>query len=174
MQIQGGLLTEYFSETIPDKANFPSRNRIVAGMSEATIVVETSQRGGSMITAELAFSYNRDVFCFPGRVHDEKSQGCLQLIKSLKGQLVTSAEDIAHSLGWKDNKSSKKIQKSLFVELNEQDQSIFDLIQHHGPLHIDQLIQQSEKSYSYIASSLLSLEMQGLIQIEPGKIVKLL
>lgn len=172
MQTQGGLLTEYFSETIPDKSNFPSRNRIVAGMSEATIVIETSQKGGSIITAELAFSYNRDVFCFPGRIYDDKSQGCLQLIKSLKGQLVTSAEDIVQSLGWKQDKSNKKIQASLFIELNEHEQLLYDLLLAKGPLHIDQLTQQATMSYSFIASSLLSLEMQGLIQIEPGKIVK--
>jgi len=172
MQQHGGLLSEYFSNTRADKRNFPTRNRIVAGMADATVIVETDIRGGSMITAEIAYSYNRDVFCVPGRITDEKSNGCNHLIKTLKGQLITSADDIANSLGWTRPKSCH-VQRQLFIELTVNEQLIMDFLKSAGQMHIDEFYTKSILSSSELAASLLSLEMQHIIRIMPGKLVTL-
>jgi len=101
----GGLLTEFISKTTPDRENFPKRNRIVAGLCDAIVVVESAKRGGAMITAGLANSYNRDVFAIPGRIGDEYSEGCNMLIKSNRAALADSPKDIAYIMGWDDIKS---------------------------------------------------------------------
>ncbi|HPI55396.1 MAG TPA: DNA-processing protein DprA, partial [Chitinophagaceae bacterium] len=173
MQRQGGLLTEYNWGTIPDKGNFPTRNRIVAGMADATIVIETGQRGGSMITAELALSYNREVFCFPGRVGDRRSEGCLQLIKQLKAQLVTSGQDIADSLGWSQKPVKAARQALLFTTLNEQEQRIVDELQQQSPLELDELLSKTDMTMSQLSGALLNLEMQDIVCVLPGKRVVL-
>ena len=113
----GGLLTEYISKTIPDRENFPKRNRIVAGMSDAVLVVESDKRGGALITAEMGNSYNRDVFALPGKVGDRFSRGCNFLIKTNKAFLTESATDIAYIMGWEDREIKKKQQLELFVNL---------------------------------------------------------
>src|SRR6188508_3275083 len=116
----GGLLTEFRSNTKPDKHNFPTRNRIVAGMSDATVVIETGEKGGSMITAELANGYNKDVFAFPGKVTDNKSAGCNYLIKTNKAMLLTDAQELIEIMGWEEKTKSekeKKRQRELFIEL---------------------------------------------------------
>lgn len=170
---QGGLLSEYFSNSKLEKGNFPTRNRIVAGLSDATIVIETDVRGGSMITADIAFSYNREVFCFPGRSVDSKSAGCNLLIKKLKAQLMTSADDIANELGWKQISKPKPVQKELFIVMTEDEQNIVTIVGEKQPIHIDELLQLSNLNSSQIAAAMLNLEMKNLIQVVPGKMISL-
>jgi DNA processing protein len=171
---KGGLLSEYFSGEKAEKGNFPTRNRIVAGISDATIVIETDMKGGSMITAEIAYSYNKDVFSFPGRIGDSKSAGCNFLIKSLKAQMATCAEDIANSLGWNNLKKSKPPQRQLFIELNPDEENIVAQLKEKELTHIDEIYTKTGLSSSQVASAMLSLEMQGIIKVQPGKLFSLL
>jgi len=171
----GGLLTEFRSQAAPDKHNFPSRNRVVAGMSDATIVVETDTKGGSMITAELAAGYNRDVFAFPGRTIDTKSAGCNLLIKNNKAVLLTSAKDIIDLLGWADKKAiPPSPQKSLFVQLTADEQKIVTVLQQKDTVAIDELHASTALSNSLLAAAMLQLEMQNVITSLPGKRYRLL
>ena len=124
----GGLLTEFRNGDKPDKHNFPKRNRIVAGIADATIVIETAIKGGSMITAELANNYNRDVFALPGRITDIKSAGCNYLIQNNKAILFTDAKELIESLGWQSKKINKKQQKELFIELSDDEKIIINIL----------------------------------------------
>ena len=171
----GGLLTEFRSETTPDKHNFPTRNRIVAGMSDATIVIETGIRGGSMITAELANGYNKDVFAYPGKVSDSKSAGCNYLIKTNKAILLTDAQELIEMMGWEEvsRKSAARSQKQLFIELTPDEKIIVDLLREIDSLHIDDLNFKSGLSSSAIAAATLNLELQGVLISLPGKLYKL-
>ena len=172
---QGALLTEFRRHTQPDKHNFPRRNRIVAGMADATIVIETANKGGSMITAELAYTYNRDLFAVPGKIIDPKSSGCLQLIKQNKAMVYTSAEDLQHVLGWVEKKKPViKKQKELFIELNLDEKIIVDLLSEQEGTPIDILYLRSGLSSSTVASVLLKLELQNIVVSLPGKIYRLL
>ena len=165
----GGLLTEYPSGTNPDKQNFPERNRITAGICDALVVIETGKSGGSLITAEIANSYNKDVFAFPGRIYDAKSEGCNQLIKNNKACLITSAEDLVHLMGWHEKKSSQlSKQKLLFHDLNNEELLLMKILEEVEETDIDTLTFKSGLSHSSIAVSLLSLEMNGLIKSLPG------
>lgn len=169
----GGLLTEFTKNTKPDKHNFPRRNRIVAGMADATIVVETAVKGGSMITAELALNYNRDVFAFPGKTTDSKSTGCNYLIKQKHAVLLTDAQQLAEMLGWQKKKAKPKSQKELFIELSTDERTIIDILREREIIHIDELFLKSGLSSSTIAASMLSLELQNVIISLPGKMYKL-
>jgi len=171
----GGLLTEFRSQTKPDKHNFPTRNRIVAGMSDATIVVESGIKGGSMVTAELANGYNKDVFAFPGKVTDNKSAGCNYLIKSNKAMLLTDAQQLIEIMGWeeKSQKSKGKSQKEIFIELSKDEKIIVDILNEKGPVQIDELNLRSGLSSSAIAAAILNLELQNVVYGLPGKIYKL-
>jgi DNA processing protein len=170
----GGLLTEFRSLTTPDRQNFPSRNRIVAGMSDAVIVIETGAKGGSMITAELGNGYNKDVFAFPGRVNDSKSEGCNLLIKLNKAALVTSGRDILENMGWKKKKEKNAArQKELFIELTADEKTIVGILRSQDQVHIDELYLKSRLSSSAVAAALLMLEMQGVVDSKPGKMYKL-
>lgn len=173
MQKNGALLSEYFSSEELIKSNFPTRNRIVAGMSDATIVIETDIKGGSMITAEIAFSYNREVFCYPGKTTDNKSAGCNFLIKKLKASLCTSADDIAYELGWKLAAKQKPIQKELFIEMTDDEKIIVKIIREKNNIHIDALCHLSNLSSTQMASAMLNLEMQQIIQVMPGKMISM-
>lgn len=174
MVSHGGLLTEFKSYTNPDKQNFPGRNRIVAGMSDAIIVIESGIKGGSLITAELANGYNKDVFAFPGRVDDSKSQGCNFLIKSNKAILITSADDILENMGWKNIKKPPPIkQRELFIELSAEEKVVVEILQINDQVHIDELYFKSKLSSSVIAKVLLMLEMQGIVASLPGKMYKI-
>jgi DNA processing protein len=165
----GGLLTEFFSKTKPDKHNFPSRNRVVAGLSDATIIVESGIKGGSNITANLAWSYNRDVFAVPGRSTDPKSAGCNKLIRENKAILLDEPEQLIETLGWEDRIiKSKVLQKSLFAELNEEEKKIVDLLTQQAITSIDEIIIRSTLSSSTVAASLLNLEMHGIVKALPG------
>ncbi len=170
----GGLLTEFKSNTIPDKQNFPGRNRIVAGISDAIIVIESGIKGGSLITAELANGYNKDVFAFPGRADDTKSEGCNYLIKNNKAALITSANDLLENMGWKKSKKpSPKKQRELFIELTSEEKVMVDILQSGEPIHIDELYFKSKLSSSAVAQALLMLEMQGIVSSLPGKVYKM-
>ncbi len=166
----GGLLTEFPSQTNPDRENFPKRNRIIAGMADATIVVEASIKGGALITAEIANSYNRDVFTFPGRIGDEFSEGCNFLIRYNKAGLLTSYADLADQLGWLDDKPSVKNQQLLFpINLTANEQKIFEMLKLSEQMGIDDLAIRTNISVSNLAMNLLNLEMQGLVRSLPGK-----
>lgn len=170
----GGILTEFRSSTNPDKQNFPIRNRIVAGMCDAVVVIESGIKGGSLITAEVANGYNRDVFAVPGRVNDGKSEGCNFLIKTNKAALVTSARDIVDALGWQHKKkTSLRKQRELFIELSKDEKSIIGILNEIEHAHIDELYLKSGLSSSATAAALLTLEMQGIVSSLPGKIYKM-
>ena len=172
----GGLLTEFRSDTTPDKHNFPTRNRIVAGMSDATIVIETGIKGGSMITAELANGYNKDVFAFPGKVTDSKSAGCNYLIKNNKAVLLTEAKELVEIMGWEEeiprfarDKQNVKKQKELFIELSPEEKKIINILREKESAHIDEINLQSGLSSSGVAAAILSLELQNVVVSLPGK-----
>ena len=170
----GGLLTEYASNTKPDKHNFPTRNRIVAGMCDATLVIETSIKGGSMITAELANSYNRDVFAIPGRINDSKSTGCNYLIKNNKAFLAADTNDILEVMSWQPKKKPPvKKQKDLFIELSADEKTIFSVLKEKETVHIDEINAKSGLSSSAVAAAILSLELQNVIVSLPGKLYQL-
>lgn len=171
----GGILSEFFSGTKPDKHNFPLRNRIVAGISDCTVVIETNIKGGSMITAKLADAYNRDVFAVPGRTTDKTSSGCNHLIKFSKAILLTDAEELLDVLGWQEKKEKKiKQQKELFIELSPEEKQIVQLLQQKELVHIDEINLQSGLSSSAAAAAILNLELQNVIASLPGKMYKLL
>ncbi|MDE3235140.1 MAG: DNA-processing protein DprA [Bacteroidota bacterium] len=175
MLLQGGLLTEFRHTIKADKHNFPRRNRIVAGMSDATIVVETAVKGGSMITAELAYNYNRDLFAVPGRTTDSKSQGCLKLIQQNKAIIYTSPTQLLQELGWASAQKSKpSVQKALFVELSEEEKTVVGILGQKETMHVDELYLQSGLSSSAVAAAILNLELQNIITSLPGKQYKLL
>lgn len=171
---QGGLLTEFISNTNPDKQNFPKRNRIVAGMCDAVIVMESSKKGGSLITAELGNGYNKDVFAIPGRTNDSKSEGCNYLIKNNKAALINSAQDFLEMMNWiTAPKASAKKQRELFIELTPDERIVVDILQQQESIQIDELYFKSGLSSSAVATALLMLEMQNVIISLPGKIYKL-
>ncbi|MGQ0740460.1 MAG: DNA-processing protein DprA [Bacteroidota bacterium] len=173
---EGGLLTEFRSKTKPDKHNFPGRNRIVAGMSDATVVIETDIKGGSMITAELANGYNKDVFAVPGKTTDPKSTGCNYLIKTSKALLLTDAKDLLETMGWQDKKSQKanrKFQKELFIELLPDEKIIVNILKEKEAVHIDEINPRSGLSSGAVAAAMLSLELQNVIVSLPGKLYRL-
>lgn len=168
----GGLLTEYPSGTIPNRENFPSRNRIVAGMADATVVVEAGLKGGALITAEIANSYNRDVFAFPGRLGDDYSEGCNFLIRNHKAQLLTCVADLAYSLGWEKNSDLKagNEQLTLAIDLSADERAVYEIIRtHKAPLAIDDLSIKANMPVSQLAMTLLDMELQGFIRSLPGK-----
>lgn len=174
MKRNGGILTEYMSDTNPDRENFPSRNRIVAGMADATIVIETSLKGGSMITANLANDYNRDVFALPGRIDDEYSIGCNRLIRSNRAALIENPEDFIKAMGWQPSKEkNQNIQPELFIELNPVEKGVIELLKLKGNTAIDILSLEAKMPMSQLSSLLLGLEFKGAIRSLPGKIYTL-
>jgi len=172
MMQQGGLLTEFLFDELPDRHHFPKRNRIVAGMSDATIIIETANKGGSMITADLAFQYNRDVFALPGRINDAKSNGCLQLITENKASCFTNTGSFLEAMGWLETKKKKTPEKKLFYDLNTQEHIILSLLQQQRQMHIDDIYLQSKLSSSALAAAILNLELQHIIIQLPGKYYK--
>lgn len=164
----GGLLTEYTHEVGIDPRHFPMRNRIVAGLCDALVVVETANSGGSMISANIANSYNKDVFAFPGRVNDKFSEGCNKLIKSHKAALMESADDIAYVMRWEKADAQRTIQKQLFVELSEREQKVVGLLRSSDNVSIDKIVYEYQFSTSEVAAILLELELKGLVKPQPG------
>ena len=168
----GGLLTDFMSDTLPERNNFLKRNRIIAGISDATLVVESGIKGGALITADIANSYNRDVFAIPGRPEDQWSAGCNSLIKTNKGAMVESADDIEYFLDWKPERSKPAVQKTLFSELDETEQKIYELIMKEGELTIDQICRSLDFPISKLSSQLLQMEFKGLIRCYPGNVYR--
>ena len=167
----GGLLTEYTTNTKPDKMNFVQRNRIVAGISDACIVVESSAKGGSLITAELASNYNREVFAFPGRIYDECSAGCNNLIKRHQATLLTSVEDLIEAMGWHNplaESHKKSVQQELFPELNEEEAVLVETLKNVDDKHINQIVIDSNIPYSRASMILFDLEMRGIVKALGG------
>ena len=170
MKANGGVISEYFADAIPDRENFPERNRIVAGMSDVVIVVEAGAKGGALITADIATSYNRDVFAFPGRVGDSSSEGCLNYIKYNKAALITSAADVAYFMQWKLVEEERKpIQRNLFNNLSELEEKLLSAIEVGKTLDMDAIAYQCGISVSMASSELLNLEFKGIIKSLPGK-----
>ena len=174
---KGGLLTEFLSGTNPDRHNFISRNRIVAGMCDATIVIESAEKGGSLITAELAEGYHRDYFAFPGRMSDEYSKGCNRLIRDNKASLLLSAEDFVQAMGWNIPMTlSEKVsvQRSLFIELSEEEQKIVAILEKLGNLQINSLVVEADIPVNKMTALLFELEMKGVIRVLAGGMYQLL
>jgi DNA processing protein len=172
----GGLLTEFRSKSKPDKHNFPTRNRIVAGMTDATIVIETGFKGGSMITAELANSYNKDVFAIPGKITDTKSSGCNYLIKNNKAMLLTDGAELVQVMNWDDkvkNRKDKKSQRELFIEMTADEKIVVAILRDKETAHIDEINIKSGLSSSAVAAAILNLELQNVMLSLPGKLYRL-
>jgi len=173
MQLGGGILSEFISGTKPDAFNFPRRNRVIAGLADATLVVESGKKGGSLITAEIAGSYNRDVYAVPGRPEDQYSRGCNFLIKTNRAGLVESASDLLYQLSWDIKGKPELIQPKLFPDLNPDEQLIVDLLYEKKQAAIDIISGKTELSSSKLASILLNLEFEGVIKCLPGKVYSL-
>ena len=173
MIANGGLVSDFTSGTKIDPSNFIRRNRIIAGLADATIVVESAKKGGALVTADIASSYNRDVFAFPGRAGDAYSKGCNQLIRNSGATLIDGIDDLEYFMGWENNSKEKNIQSSLFVELNEQEQKIVDLLQKEGELFIDQISAEMGLATSRVSTTLLNLEFKNVLIVLPGQVYKL-
>ncbi|MDR0891289.1 MAG: DNA-processing protein DprA [Mediterranea sp.] len=173
---QGGLLTEFLSGTTPDRHNFVSRNRIVAGTADATIVVESAEKGGSLITAEIAESYHRDCFAFPGRTGDEYSRGCNRLIRDNKAALLLSAEDLVEALGWSTTHTApkKSVQRSLFPDLTDEERQVVGILERQGDLQINTLVVEANMPVHKMTSLLFDLEMKGVIRVLAGGVYQLM
>jgi DNA processing protein len=169
MMENGGILTEFPSETLPDRNNFPMRNRIVAGLSDVTVVVESHISGGALITAGMASGYNREVATFPGRVNDTRSAGCNQLIRNNIAALITNAEELIELMNWNNEGRPKAVQKQLFLNFTPDEQKIVDLLNGRDLVHADELFHHTGLQSSMLAATLLQLEMQGIIKTLPGK-----
>lgn len=170
----GSILTEFFSTVKADPHNFPLRNRIVAGLADCTVVIESAIDGGSLITAKLADSYNRDVFAVPGRTTDKYSAGCNHLVKHNKAMLLTDAQELIEVMGWSDKKQKPKQQRQLFIELTPEEQTVIDILKKKESVHIDEINFQSGLSSSAIAAAIINMELQGIVNSLPGKMYQLL
>lgn len=175
MLARGGLLTEYMSGTRPDKGNFVRRNRIIAGMADATVIVESAAKGGALITARLAQDYNREVFAFPGRATDPYSEGCNRLIRDNVATLCCSAADILASLGWNArNAAGKPVQRELFPDLTEEEGRIARLLEAEEGMPVNRLVVKSDLPAGTVRSILFELEMKGLVKALAGGVYRLL
>ena len=168
MLANGGLLTECISGTLPDRENFPRRNRIIAGMADAVIVIESALKGGSLITADLANSYNRDVFAYPGKVMDLYSQGCNYLIRTTRAHLMESVDNLRYVMRW-ERQDQKERQTTLFREFTEDEKRIMDCFGEKSIVSLDDLIVGTELTTTKLASLLLNLEFDGIVMALPGK-----
>ncbi|RYG01698.1 MAG: DNA-protecting protein DprA [Chitinophagaceae bacterium] len=165
---QGGLLTEFLPETNPDKENFPKRNRIIAGLCDVLVVIEASSKGGALITADIANSYARDVYAFPGRTTDQYSEGCNFLIKTNRAGLINHPKDLIYYLAWDEGPKKAEVQTALPLNLSEVELQIVEELKNR-PLAIDELCNKTKLSQSKLAITLLTLEMRGIVINSPGK-----
>jgi DNA processing protein len=172
---KGALLTEFVNEVYPARTNFISRNRIIAGLSDLTIVMESPKKGGSLITADMAFGYNREVMALPARINDKKSAGCNYLIKSNKAAMLESVDDIVKLLSWeeKNKQQSKSEQLELFQQLNDEQKRLMIIMEETENCSIDYLSRALKKPTHLLLPVLLELEFMSLIQTLPGNIFKL-
>lgn len=166
----GGFITDFWSTDTFDRRNFLKRNRIIAGISEATVVVESAEKGGSLVTADIANSYNREVFAVPGRPTDAMSRGCNMLIKQQKAHLLSSAADLVYMLNWKVEKKTAPVQKQLFVELEKEEEVVFSFLQARGKEQLDLIALNCKIPTFKAASLLLNMELKGVIRPLPGKL----
>jgi len=170
---KGGLLTDFLSDALPERNNFLKRNRIIAGLSDATLVVESGIKGGALITADIADSYNRDVFAVPGRPDDQWSAGCNNLIRNNKAALIECSDDIEYFLNWKPEKSKPPVQRTLFSELDDTEKMIYELVTKEGELTIDTLCRLLEIPVYKLSSLLLQMEFKGLLKCYPGNLYRI-
>lgn len=170
----GALITEMRTDVPMSPGLFPARNRIIAAMSDATVVVEASKKGGALITANIANSYNRDLFAFPGRIGDKYSEGCNGIIAACKAMLIRGADDLFMNMGWE--RKSKRVgkQTTLFPKLNAEEQSVYDVLAQRGEISVDEIHIFCDMAMPKIAAALLSLELKNLCRCLPGKIYKVL
>jgi len=166
----GGLLTEFPSRTIPDRFNFPMRNRIIAGLADVTIVVEAAKRGGALITAECANSYHRDVCAFPGNIYQEYSEGCNYLIKTNRAFPISNVEDLEYLMGWQPVEKGFKPIKQKKVSCNSEEKKVLEFLHKNGPANIDKLIEVTTIPVSALSLMLLQMELKDLIVPLPGKV----
>lgn len=172
---KGDLFTEFTSGNKPEKANFIKRNRIIAGMSEATLVIESAEKGGSLITADLAFSYHREVFAVPGRPNDIQSTGCNALIKENKAALLCNAKDLAFFLGWEPVASKSKGKKNNRNQSIDNDEmKIYNFLLQSDKMGVEDLAIKSGFEIKKVLSVLLTMELKGLIMCHPGKLFEAL
>jgi DNA processing protein len=169
VEANGGFVTEFWSSSNPDRENFIKRNRVIAGLSEATLVIESAEKGGSLITADIANSYNREVFALPGRSDDTFSTGTNNLIKLQRAQLITSAADIAYMLNWDVKQAKKPIQPQLFVDLNHEEEKIVTYLKHKDKAGLDDIAKSCDLTIYQTSSTLLNLELKGVTRPHPGK-----
>ncbi len=171
---QGGLLTEFTSGTTPERTNFPMRNRIIAGLADVTVVVEAAFKGGALITAEIANSYNRDVCAFPGNTQQEFSAGCNYLIKTHRAHLIQGVDDLAYLMDWTVDEGNSDTGKQLIlhVSLDTNEQRVYDVVREAGSIAIDELMVQLHWPQSKLAMTLLQLEIKGAIVALPGKVYR--
>lgn len=171
----GGFYTEHWHNEDPLREYFLKRNRIIAGLSEATIIIESANRGGSLVTASIANSYDRDVFAVPGRTTDTFSQGCNSLIRTNRAALLNSAEDLVYLLNWDQKKSKKKvIQRQLFIDLKGDEKTIYDYLLKNGKTLLDQISLACKIPIYKISGILVNLELQGLVRPLPGKLFEVI
>jgi len=173
---RGGFITEFWSTSSFDRTNFLKRNRIIAGLSEATIVVESAHKGGSLVTADIANSYNREVFAVPGRAKDLQSKGCNNLIKSQQAHMLTCAADLVYMLGWQlENENIKKPkQTKLFVALTQEEQKIYTFLEAKEKESLDTISLECNIPVFKVATHLLNMELKGVINPLPGKLFEAL
>ena len=176
---QGGLLTEFLTQTNADKINFVRRNRIVAGISDACILIESAAHGGGLITTEISQSYGRDVFTFPGRIGDAYSEGCNKLIRNNGATLITSADDFVKDMGWQDDAKLMRakqqgIERNLFLDLTEEEQAVVNVLTKHNDLQINMIGTQANIAVGKLAAILFTLEMKGVVKTLAGGMYHLL
>jgi len=173
---EGGILTDFLSGTNPDAVNFPKRNRIVAGMCDALVVMESKRTGGSLITATIASSYNKDVFAFPGRAGDSLAEGCNGLIKRNKAALIENADDLLYAMQWleTDLKKPQTKQIPLLINLSDEERPVMALFETKNTLHVDEICQSMQMPAGKVSSILLQLEFSNLIRSRPGKMYEMI
>jgi len=173
MLINGGWITDFSSDTLPERNNFIRRNRIIAGIADAVLIVESALKGGALITADIAASYNRDVMAVPGRPEDEWSSGCNALIKCSKAAMVENCEDIEYLLGWKPATMVSPVQKTLFAEMTENEKKVYEALKNKGELTLDHLALLVEVPVYRLSTTLLQMELSGLITPCPGNLYRI-
>ena len=170
----GGFFTDFWSTDTFDRNNFLKRNRIIAGVSEATIVIESAEKGGSLVTADIANSYNRDVFAVPGRVTDSQSVGCNNLIKHQQAHVLSNPLDVPYILSWELEEAAKKpVQKQLFVELSAEEKTIYNYLKENEKQLLDIISLECDMPIFKVASTLLTMELKGVVRPLPGKLFEL-
>lgn len=173
----GGFFTEFWSTSNPERENFLKRNRVIAGLSEATIVIESAEKGGSLVTADIANSYNREVFAVPGRTTDTQSAGCNNLIKYQRAHLLSNPLDVAYMLNWQlegTEDTPKTVQKQLFVELEPDEKTIYNYLKQNDKELLDVIALECALPTFKVASILLNLELKGVVRPLPGKLFEVI